>query len=65
VPVAGAWLWVHYHNYQIPFRVGVVIAMIALIANHWLPRDAAWKAKEHLVVPETPPQEETAPIIAP
>lgn len=65
VPVAGAWLWVHYHNYQIPFRVGVVIAMIALIANHWLPRDAAWKAKENLVVPETPPQEETAPIIAP
>ncbi len=65
VPVAGAWLWVHYHNYQIPFRVGVFIALIALIANHWLPREAAWKSRAHPVVPETPPQEETATIITP
>lgn len=37
VPIGGAWLWVHYGNYQIPFWVGVVIAFISLIATRWLP----------------------------
>jgi len=39
VPVAGAWLWAHYHNYQIPFWVGVALAVVALIATRWLPRE--------------------------
>jgi hypothetical protein len=37
VPICGALLWQHYHNYQIPFWVGVAIAFVALIANSWLP----------------------------
>jgi hypothetical protein len=37
VPVAGAWLWQHYHNYQLPFWVGVAIAAVALLATRWLP----------------------------
>jgi MFS family permease len=44
VPCTGAWLWIHYHNYQIPFWVGVGIAFIALIANQWLPRASATPA---------------------
>jgi MFS family permease len=41
VPCTGAWLWQHYHNYQIPFWVGVGIAFVALIANQWLPKASA------------------------
>lgn len=37
VPVGGAWLWMHFHNYQIPFWVGVAIAAISLVATRWLP----------------------------
>ena len=37
VPVGGAWLWQHYHNYQLPFWVGVAIAGVAVVANRWLP----------------------------
>jgi MFS family permease len=37
VPWAGAWLWQHYHNYQIPFWVGVGIAAVSLVATRWLP----------------------------
>lgn len=40
VPCTGAWLWQHYHNYEIPFWVGVGIAFIALIANQWLPKES-------------------------
>jgi MFS family permease len=41
VPIGGAWLWERSHNYQLPFWVGVVIAIVSLIATRWLPRDAA------------------------
>ncbi len=41
VPVAGAWLWQHYHNYQLPFWVGVGIAAVSLVATRWLPREGA------------------------
>ena len=27
VPIGGALLWEHFHNYQLPFWVGVGIAM--------------------------------------
>lgn len=37
VPVGGAWLWQYYGNYQIPFWVGVAVAVISLIATRWLP----------------------------
>lgn len=37
VPVGGAWLWMRFHNYQIPFWVGVAIAAVSLIATRWLP----------------------------
>jgi hypothetical protein len=37
VPVGGAWLWQRYHNYQLPFWVGVAIAAVPLIATRWLP----------------------------
>jgi MFS family permease len=39
VPVGGAWLWMHYHDYQLPFWVGVVIATISLGATRWLPKE--------------------------
>jgi predicted MFS family arabinose efflux permease len=37
VPIGGAWLWQHFHNYQLPFWIGVAIAGVSLIAMHWLP----------------------------
>jgi MFS family permease len=37
VPTAGAYLWVRYGNYQLPFWVGVALAVVALIANLRLP----------------------------
>jgi hypothetical protein len=41
VPVGGAWLWMRYQNYQIPFWVGVAVAAISLVATRWLPRSEA------------------------
>jgi hypothetical protein len=41
VPLGGAWLWNHFQNYQIPFWVGVGIAMVSLVATRWLPRGRA------------------------
>jgi hypothetical protein len=41
VPIGGAYLWQRYHDYQIPFWIGVGIAAVALAANQWLPRGAA------------------------
>jgi MFS family permease len=64
VPVGGAWLWEHYHNYQVPFWVGVVIAAFSLVATRWLPTEPPVKAR-HTAVPETPPQEETPAILLP
>ena len=64
VPVGGAWLWQRYHNYQLPFWVGVALAAIALIATRWLPHGAAVPVSS-TVVPETPPQEEAAPLVLP
>ncbi|HEY3781908.1 MAG TPA: MFS transporter [Fimbriimonadaceae bacterium] len=46
VPCTGAWLWQHYQNYQIPFWVGVGIAVIALVANQWLPKESATPAPD-------------------
>jgi hypothetical protein len=40
VPISGAWLWVRYQNYQIPFWVGVGIAVLAYFATRCLPREA-------------------------
>jgi predicted MFS family arabinose efflux permease len=37
VPVSGAWLWGHCHNYQAPFWVGVAVAVLALVATRWIP----------------------------
>lgn len=62
VPLGGAFLWVHYHDYQIPFWVGVTVAAISLAATRRLPRHSG---HTNTIVPETPPQEETAPIVAP
>ncbi len=62
VPVGGAWLWDHYHNYQAPFWVGVAIACVSLVATRWLPRDVA-PGPHHVIVPETPPQEEVPAIV--
>ena len=44
VPCAGAWLWQRFHNYQIPFWVGVGIAAVALVANQWLPKESRMPA---------------------
>lgn len=57
VPVGGAWLWEHFHNYQIPFWVGVGVAVVSLFATRWLPEGIAERGHP-VVVPETPPQEE-------
>lgn len=43
VPVGGAYLWLHFHNYQIPFWVGVGIAGVSLVATRWLPAGAVSK----------------------
>jgi len=64
VPIGGAWLWQHFHNYQLPFWVGVAIAAVSLIATRWLPMGISPKHKLGSV-PETPPQEEVAAVIAP
>lgn len=37
VPAGGAWLWVHYRNYQLPFWVGVGLAVVSLAATRYLP----------------------------
>lgn len=62
VPIGGALLWYHFHDYQIPFWVGVTIAFVALIANRWLPTGPA-PAEQHTYVSETPPQEEGQPVV--
>lgn len=40
VPFGGAWLWERFHNYQVPFWVGVAIAAVSLLATRWLPQGA-------------------------
>jgi MFS family permease len=64
VPVSGAWLWQRYHNYQLPFWVGVAIAAVALVATRWLPQGAATPLSS-IVGPEAPPQAEAAPLGTP
>ncbi len=56
VPVGGAYLWQRFHNYQLPFWVGVAIAVVALVANQWLPRGAV--SGEH-ALPVAPMQEQS------
>jgi MFS family permease len=41
VPLGGAWLWQRSHNYQLPFWVGVAVAVVSLFATRWLPTGAA------------------------
>jgi hypothetical protein len=41
VPVGGAYLWKQSGNYQLPFWVGVVIAVVALIATRFIPERPA------------------------
>lgn len=63
VPIGGAWLWVHYQNYQIPFWVGVGIAAVSLVATRWLPKESQ-APTGHVTIPaETSPQEENAPVV--
>ncbi len=62
VPVGGAWLWEHYHNYHVPFWVGVAVAGVSLLATRWLPAGSAMP-EHHTLVPETPPQEERTAIV--
>lgn len=40
VPITGAWLWYRYHDYRLPFMVGVFVAVVSLIAVRWLPSRA-------------------------
>ena len=61
VPTCGAYLWVRYGDYQLPFWVGVAIAVVALIANHWLP--AGGHGGHSL--PVTPMQEQAERVVAP
>jgi MFS family permease len=63
VPIGGALLWQHYHNYQLPFWVGVALACVALFANRWLPDGVAATRGRIVSVPETPPQEEEKSIV--
>lgn len=62
VPVGGAWLWDHYHNYQIPFWVGVAIACISLIATRWLPQGVV--PHRHAELLGASPQEEAQPFVS-
>lgn len=62
VPVGGAWLWQRYHNYQLPFWVGVTIAAVSLLATRWLPRETALPEPFPTHVPGAPPQEEVTAI---
>ncbi len=63
VPVGGAWLWQHYHNYQIPFWVGAAIAAVALGANRFLPGASEGPVHGRVVVPETPVQDEVGAVV--
>jgi MFS family permease len=64
VPIGGAILWKASGNYQLPFWVGVCIATVSLFATRWLPRSVA-SPRPEVVLPETPPQEETPPVVTP
>jgi hypothetical protein len=61
VPICGALLWRNFHNYQIPFWVGVAIAFAALIANRWLPDGPA--PKHDTVLDYTPQAEQQERIV--
>jgi hypothetical protein len=60
VPFGGAWLWERFHNYQIPFWVGVAIAVVSLFATRWLPHGPAPNLKD--VDKETLADDPTAPV---
>lgn len=59
VPITGAWLWERFHNYQLPFWVGVAIACVSLVATRWLPTGAVPRpsAEEEAIEPSV-----TAPV---
>ena len=62
VPILGAWLWRRYDNYQIPFQIGVAIAIVSLFATRLLPSGSSARPKVHVEPVATPPQEEIAPV---
>jgi len=37
VPIGGAYLWKMSGNYQLPFWVGVALAIVSLIATRFIP----------------------------
>ncbi|MGC8667640.1 MAG: MFS transporter [Chthonomonadales bacterium] len=37
VPISGAWMWQHWHNYTLPFWLGAAIAIAALAVTRLLP----------------------------
>lgn len=50
VPIGGAWLWQHYHSYQIPFWVGMAIALGSFSVTRMLP---AGPAQHHAEAPSS------------
>lgn len=45
LPVIGAWVWKASGQYQLPFLMGVGLAVAALLATRWLPAHAVAKAR--------------------
>jgi cyanate permease len=41
VPITGALLWQATGNYQLPFTIGIAVAIVSLIVTLRLPRGAA------------------------
>jgi len=40
VPIGGAWLWQASGSYQLPFWIGVILAIVTLIATRYIPERA-------------------------
>lgn len=63
VPFGGAWLWERFHNYQVPFWVGVLIAAVSLFATRRLPHGAASSRRaDHNSCPTTLDETVAAPV---
>ncbi|MDF2440172.1 MAG: hypothetical protein JWN98_1156 [Abditibacteriota bacterium] len=61
VPFGGAWLWERFHNYQVPFWIGVAIATVSLFATRWLPHGANTTQADYGTSTTTRPE----PVVAP
>ncbi len=65
VPIGGAWLWLKFQNYQIPFWIGVIIASFSLVATTFLPKGASIGSEHSVSIPsETMAQEETPAFVS-